>query len=205
MKKGLILALMAVLTMGAAGIENAAAQKFELGIRGGIAAQSMDTKAIGLINGKSNPGWHAAVATRFRIIGFGGGLLGAGLYVQPEVVYSQSSFKGDPIGGDEAAQTKINLNTVDAPLLLSVKLSLFRIQFGPVFNLMNNFNTTGGELEFQPLRSAMGYALGASIDLGPLVIDGRYHGDFKDMSFKGSVEDIKSRFSSWSVGVGLMF
>lgn len=212
MKKALILALTAALALGAA-TEKAAAQKFELGVRAGVAAQSMDTKALGLINGKNNPGWHAAVVSRIRLIGFGDGLLGAGLFFQPEVVYSQSNLKGEklrPVPGTRASSsshvTKISMKTVDVPLLLSLKVSLVRVQAGPVFNLMNNFSTTGGDMEMQPLRPAVGYAVGASVDLGPLVIDGRYHGDFKKMEFKGQDwEGIKSQFSSWSIGVGLMF
>jgi hypothetical protein len=98
------------------------------------------------------------------------------------------------------------MQTVDVPILLSLKVSLVRVQAGPVFNLMNNFNTTDGALKLDdPTRNPVGFAAGVSIDLGPLVIDGRYHGDFKDMSFKGDWGEQKSRFSSWSAGVGLMF
>jgi hypothetical protein len=200
MKKVLILALSAVLALGVAS-EKASAQKFELGARAGIASQNMNIEASDVVNGKAKVGWHAAVVSRIRLIGFGDGLLGAGLFFQPEVVYSQSNQKGEFPGG----ATKISMKTVDVPLLLSLKVSLVRVQLGPVFNLMNNFSTVGGDLEFLPLRPAVGYAAGASVDLGALVIDARYHGDFKNMSFKGDWADIKSRFSSWSVGVGLMF
>jgi hypothetical protein len=200
MKKVLILALTAALAIGVA-TEKVSAQKFELGARVGLASQSMDIKALDVVNGKAQMGWHAAVASRIRIVGLGSGLLGAGLYFQPEVVYSQSNQKGAFPSG----VTKISMKTVDVPLLLSLKVSLVRVQLGPVFNLMNNFSTVGGDLEWQPLRPAVGYAAGASVDLGALVIDARYHGDFKEMSFKGDWDDVKSRFSSWSVGVGLMF
>ena len=215
MKKIVVWALVAVMA-GAVGIENASAQKFELGARVGVGSQNMDYEYIGLQDAKARLGWNLAAVARIRIVGFGGDLLGAGLFFQPEVVYSQSNIKGalrefEAFGGSTRASSgandpKIRIATVDVPLLLSLKVSLVRVQAGPVFNLMNNFKDLNGQLELQPLRSAVGYAVGASVDLGPLIIDGRYHGDLKKMEFKGQGWDgIKSQFSSWSVGVGLMF
>jgi hypothetical protein len=207
MKRALLIALAAVLTVGAA--SEAAAQKFELGARAGIGSQNMDFKPFGLINGKTQLGWHLAAVSRIRVVGFGDGLLGAGLFFQPEVVYSQNSLKGTKASASSSegapAESKVRMQRVDVPLLLSLKVSLARIQAGPVVNLMNNFETVDGNLEFLPVRSPVGYAVGASIDLGGLVIDGRYHGEFKKMSFQGDWADVKSRFSSWSLGVGLMF
>ncbi len=215
MKKIVVWALVAVMA-GAVGIENASAQKFELGARVGVGSQNMDYEYIGLQDAKARLGWNLAAVARIRIVGFGGDLLGAGLFFQPEVAYSQSNIKGalrefEELGGSTRASSgandpKIRIATVDVPLLLSLKVSLVRVQAGPVFNLMNNFKDLNGQLELQPLRSAVGYAVGASVDLGALVIDGRYHGDFKKMEFKGQGWDgIKSQFSSWSLGVGLMF
>ncbi len=214
MKRVLLIALAAALTMGAA-TEKAAAQKFELGARVGVGSQDMDMEFAGLQDAKARLGWNLAAVSRIRIIGFGDGLLGAGLFFQPEVVYSQSNIKGKmpvsipevvgaTVGSGGNISTKIRIQTVDVPLMLSLKVSLIRVQAGPVFNLMNNF---GGDWQWeQPLRSPVGYAVGASVDLGPLVIDGRYHGDFKKMEFKGQDwQGIKSQFSSWSVGVGIMF
>ncbi len=209
MKRVLLIALAALMT-GVAGVQNASAQKFELGVRAGVGSQNMDVEALGLfVNGKAKLGWNVAVVSRIRIIGFGDGILGAGLFFQPEVVYSQNNlkFRSMIIGSSnqQYENYKVRMAMVDVPLLLSVKVSLVRVQAGPVFNLMNNFKTVDGSLELLPLRSPVGYAVGASVDLGGLVIDGRYHGEFEKMTFKGNWSDFKSQFSSWSVGVGIMF
>jgi hypothetical protein len=207
MKKILVIALDAVLTMGAL-TEKATAQGFELGARVGIGSQNMNLPDNAL-EAKARLGWNLAAVSRIRIVGAGSGLTGVGLFFQPEVVYSQNNVKANVQaslpGSDEVMNTsaKIRMQTVDVPLLLSLKASIVRVQAGPVFNLMNNFSS--GELEFLPLRPAVGYALGASVDLLGLTIDGRYHGDFKKMSFDGDWADVKSRFSSWSLGVGIMF
>ncbi len=103
------------------------------------------------------------------------------------------------------------MQTVDVPLMLSLKVSIARVHAGPVFHLMNNFTSNNGNLEIQhPLRSAVGYALGASVDLLGLTIDGRYYGDFgklkSNINASGYThESVKSSLSSWSLGVGIMF
>ncbi len=204
--------VLTTLMLATVGVESVSAQKFELGARVGVGLQNMDVEFAGIADAKARLGWNAAVVSRIRIIGFGDGLLGAGLFFQPEVVYSQSNLKVtepdalvDPGGYVPGGTSKIRMATVDVPLMLSLKVSVARIQAGPVFNLMNNFKTVDGSLELLPLRPAVGYAVGASVDLLGLTFDARYHGDFKKMSFSGDWADIKSRFSSWSVGVGIMF
>jgi hypothetical protein len=200
MKKSVV--VMVLTTLMTLSVGNVFADKFEIGARAGITSQNMNLTGMDVINGEAKMGWHLAAAARLRLLGLGDGLLSAGLFLQPEVVYSQSKQKGD-FGN---SVTEIDMKTIDVPLLLSVQLSLVRVQAGPVFSLMNNLSTVGGDLKLQTQRP-VGYAVGASVDLGPLVIDARYHGDFKSSSFKGvdSWKEAKSNFSSWSVGLGLMF
>ncbi|MDR1671177.1 MAG: PorT family protein [Alistipes sp.] len=215
MKKVLIALAAVAVAMG--GFEKAAAQKFEIGARAGISSQNLDMKFDGLTDAKARLGWHLAAVSRIRIVGFGDGILGAGLFFQPEVVYSQNNIKMRgmfrPEGSDTAVahDAKVRMQTVDIPLLLSAKVSIVRVQAGPVFNLMNNFSSVGGNMKLEPWgRSAVGYAVGASVDLLGLTIDGRYHGEFKQLksSLRNGgtiVEGVKGSLSSWSLGVGIMF
>ena len=194
-----------------ASVDNVAAQKFELGVRAGVASQNLDMKFDGLQDAKARLGWHLAAVSRIRIVGFGDGFLGAGLFFQPELVYSQNNYKMSvAIPGMGNASLKTRMKTVDVPLLLSLKVSVARVQAGPVFNLMNNMTSVGGDLKWNARRSPVGYALGASVDLGALVIDGRYHGEFKKLesnidSGSNLHQSVKNSLSSWSIGVGLMF
>ncbi len=216
MKRVLLVAL-ATMLLGGGGAEQAMAQKFELGVRAGVGSQNMNVESLGLfMNGKARLGWNVAAVTRIRLIGFGDGILGAGLFFQPEVVYSQSSIKGNhsvfsPAGdaastGTVGPSAKLRMKTVDVPLMLSLKVSLVRVQAGPVINLMNNLSEDGKKLELLPLRAPVGYALGASADLFGLTLDARYHGEFKKLKYTQSgLEEFKSSLSSWSIGVGIMF
>lgn len=208
MKKILILAL-TVLTVGIAA-QKVSAQKVQIGARVGISSDDTGMKFYSYPDAKEKLGWHLAAVSRFRLVGFGRGMLGAGLYLQPEIVYTQHNIKsGHQVvptddhtralfgGGDNG---KTSMSTVDIPVLLSAKVSILRVNAGPVFNVMTKFS------EDTPVsRPAVGYAVGASVDLGLLTIDGRYHGDFNKMNFKGDLDDLKGRFSSWSLGVGVMF
>lgn len=220
MKKVLFIVLAAALVMGAAGVRSAAAQKFELGARAGIGSQSMKFQGNSFW-AKSQFGWHLAAVSRIRIVGFGGGVLGAGLFFQPEVVYSQNNNKVSsnldyPVStrasSDYDWDMKLKVQTVDVPLLLSVKVSFARVQAGPVFHLMSDFSSRNDQhLNMRlPQRPLMGYAIGASVDLLGITIDGRYYGDIGKL--KSGINDgghfhdsVKSSLSSWSVGVGIMF
>lgn len=189
--------LLAVLAVGAA-----KAQKYELGARAGLSSQNMDLPAD-YTDAKARLGWHLAAVGRVRLIGFGDGLVGAGLFLQPEVVYTQSNIKAKSAGESK----KFTMKTIDVPLLLSAKISIARVHAGPVFNLMNNFGASDGKLDIHTRRPAVGFVLGAGVKFLGLEWDARYHGDFDKMKFNGAENwnDVRSRFSSWSVGVGMMF
>jgi hypothetical protein len=207
MKKGVIAMILTALLVVSAG--SAVAQKgVQIGVRGGMFSQNMELKlADAFTKGNAKMGWNAGLVSRIRVVGFGSGVLGAGLFLQPEVLYSQNTIKVEPIQGFEA---QFKMQTVDIPVLLSVKVSIVRVQVGPVFNVMHKSPSNLADFDISVQKPTTGYAVGASIDLGKLVIDGRYNGQFKELqnSLKagGNVYDsIKGNLSSWSLGLGLMF
>lgn len=212
MKKLLLVAAMVLAVSTTA--QRAWAQKTELGVRAGISSQDMQLKTSDLRT-DSKLGWHLAAAARLRLVGFGDGALGMGLFLQPEIVYSQNNYKMQDIVvhnamGIPPGTSKIRMQTIDIPVLLSLKVSIVRVQAGPVFNVMNKYSSVDGPIALEPARPTVGYALGASVDIGAFVIDGRYHGEFKQL--KSSIDDgssfhegVKGSLSSWSLGLGIMF
>lgn len=201
--KKIVFVLLAVLAMGAA-----RAQKFEIGARAGLSSQNMDLPSD-YQDAKARLGWHLAAVGRIRLVGFGDGLLGAGLFLQPEVVYTQNNIKAKQISTSSttAKSRKFTMKSIDVPILLSAKVSIARINAGPVFNLMGNLDSSDGSMKLESRRSTVGFILGAGVKVLGMEWDVRYLGDFKKMTFKGddSWKDVRSRFSSWSVGVGMMF
>lgn len=216
MKRVLILAL-AVALASMATIERASAQRIELGARAGISSQNLDMKFDGLNDMKAKVGWHLAAVSRIKLVGFGGDVLGAGLFLQPEIVFTQSNLR---MNGqirhtpDEIEEygSKLRMQSIDIPVLLSLKVSIVRLQVGPVFNVMNKYSTLSGTEVLVPVsRPVVGYGLGLSVDIiGGLVIDGRYQGEFGKLrnavnAGEGLRPSVKGSLTSWSVGLSWLF
>lgn len=208
--KKLLLSLLACLLAAVA----AAQPRVELGARAGVTSQDLELRILDF-NGDNfatdaSTGFHAAVVSRVRLIALGRGALGFGLFFQPEVVYTQNNYKMQKNGHDEAV-SKIRMQSVDVPLMLSLKVSLVRVQAGPVFNLMYRNSSLRGDITMTPTRPMIGYAAGLSVDIiGGLVLDGRYYGQFKEL--KNHIKQgetvygsVRGSLSSWSVGLSWLF
>lgn len=189
------------------------AQVVQLGARVGVFSQDMEMKFGENPNNiltDSKLGFNAAIVTRVRLVAIGHGAVGLGLYLQPEVLYSQNTYKIKTDNDSPAA--KIKMQSVDIPVMLSFKVSIVRVQAGPVFNVMQKSPSNQHNVELMMLKPTVGYTLGASIDIfGGLVLDGRYNGQFKELKNNLNVEDmnfsesVRSSLSSWSLGLSWLF
>lgn len=108
---------------------------------------------------------------------------------QPEVQYAFSILKFRSTNGAHGT-IKVKENLVQMPLLLSLRLGIVDINFGPVFRLMDNNNyllTDPADKSTQQLRIGnimplVTYAAGVSVKLPKnMMIDLRYTGQFKDI------------------------
>lgn len=207
MKKFAILAAL----MLAAG--TLSAQVVQLGARVGVFSQDMDMnfgENTHNILTDSKLGFNAAIVARVRLVAIGHGAVGLGLYLQPEVLYSQNTYKikTDP----ESPAAKIRMQSVDIPVMLSFKVSIVRVQAGPVFNVMQKSPSNMQNVELMMLKPTVGYTAGVSVDIfGGLVLDGRFNGQFKQLKNNLNVEDmdfsesVRSSLSSWSLGISWLF
>ncbi len=233
MKKILLLAL-AVLLTGVAGIEKVAAQRVELGVRVGITSNDLsltsgdfintaiDTEIPGFEPGSNidrfstdtRIGFHAALVSRIRLVEIGRSIVGLGLFLQPELVYTQNKFKIqklDKNGHPEGKSSSMTMQSVEVPLMLSLKVSIVRVQAGPVFNAVYKNTEESGDIGIVPIKPTIGYTAGISVDIiGGLVIDGRYNGQFKQ--FKNRIQagetvysSVRASLSSWSLGLSWLF
>lgn len=219
MKRVLFLAIAVML----AGSVAAQMPRVQFGARVGIFSQDLQLTPGDFINKQSGDtdryttdavmGFNAAIVTRVRLTGKYGGTLGLGLFIQPEIIYSQNNYKiqqKDEDTGDGPI-SEIRMQSVDIPLLASAKISIVRVQFGPVFNVMYENNTIEGDINIIPSRPSVGYALGASVDIvAGLVLDGRYNGQFKDLknnikSGETVYNSVRGSLSSWSLGLSYLF
>lgn len=120
-------------------------------------------------------------------IGFGAALqfrisIGKVFGIQPEVTYSYSNIKIDDTAHNLSVKARSNL--VQMPILLSVRLAMFRFNAGPVITLMDNpYYTLSDEKAYMGrLFPTVTYAAGVSVKFAKcMMIDVRYVGQFSDI------------------------
>jgi hypothetical protein len=199
-------------------------RRVQLGLRAGVFMQDLELQrgdfirndGSGIIDRyatEGRVGFNVALASRIRITALGRGALEMGLFFQPEIIYSQNNYKiqrTSEVDGDGPVSS-IRLQSVDIPVLLSLKVSIVRARVGPVFNVFYRNSTLSNNIYFTPLKPVVGWTVGASVDIvGGLVLDGRYTGQFKDLknhiqSGDTIYDSVRGSLTSWSIGLSYMF
>ncbi len=207
-KKNLLLLGLA-LTFSLLSISSAQAlSPIRFGVKAGFQGQSlnMHPKNVGdLLSSDGNGGYLVGAMMRVSL-----GVVP--LYIQPEVVYSHSSYTMK----DEtaAASAKYAVNNIEVPVLLGYKIFFLRLMAGPTFNLMNKTNVKSGTLPSGLNTDLDKYALGYQVGLGVellkhLNIDLRYDGQFKQatqsITYGDVMEQFKTSVNTVQVNVGWMF
>ncbi len=114
--------------------------------------------------------------------------LGTTFGIQPEIVYAYSTLKFK--GGDLKSTIKAKSNLVQIPLLLSFRIAMVRLNFGPVLTVMDNptyslANSEDNSIQQMPLGKifpTVTYTAGISVKLPKnTIIDVRYADQFKDI------------------------
>lgn len=108
--------------------------------------------------------------------------------IQPEISYARSIIKIDDKKNNFSTKAKSNI--VQIPMLLSFRLAMFRLNFGPVFTLMDNttYNLVKAEdesIQQMPLGKiypTITYAAGISVKFAKIhSIDVRYADQFMNI------------------------
>lgn len=173
MKKFLFLSLMMCCVF-------AAQAQFKFGVRGGVSSLNFDPMPI--ITGdetfqvafeEANYGVHAGVFAR----------IGDKIYLQPEVVFNSNTVDYNVTNIATTELLRERYQFVDIPLMLGIKMGVFRLQAGPVGHLFVNSNSeivdkfSNIDATFEEMT--YGYQAGIGLDLGKkLIIDIKYEGNF---------------------------
>ncbi len=133
----------------------------------------------------------------------------------PEVTFNSSGTEytltddNDPTASDVF---KERYNDINVPILASWKLAFLRLQAGPVghFTVSSASDLTdpdGRERTFDSFN--LGYTLGGALDIGPIVLDLRYDGNFAKYgdTFTVAGEDLSINQAPrrWIATVGYKF
>ncbi len=183
----------------------AASAQFGFGIKGGINLNKIHTD-----EGNLNDNYKESLATK---TGFSAGVfarIGEGVYLQPELLYTERNGELKDASGGTVYDIKVK--NLDLPVLVGFKLADFlRINAGPVATLklkeehtfLKNVTTTITEDEAFK-NATFGYQLGAGLSFGKLDIDVRKEGSLGSISNKHfQDEKFNQKMDGWQVTLGL--
>lgn len=144
--------------------------RVEWGVVGGINIPDFSTD-MSRADIRNKCGWQAGIVTALNLGAFA---------VEPQILYVRQGLRIRPVDG---AEVNLKSNSIDVPVLLSLRLlHPLRIYAGPVFTVMNSCRQkSGGDLlDFGRVRPTLTYTVGAGVVvMRHLLIDLRYNGQFR--------------------------
>ncbi len=193
MKKLLLIAAL-FLTIG-----TLQAQNFAFGPRAGISQTKISLKKGNFTPGDAETGYHIGLFAR---------LGGGGLYVQPEVLYTQTSgsfvFNGPSPGNNSSFSA--DFNRLDIPVMVGFKLfKILRVQAGPIASIDINSEIKDTfdviqEVDFK--SSTLGYQAGIGVDIGNLYLDAKYEGGLGSITDNIGMFETDQRINQWVFSLG---
>lgn len=175
-------------------------QNFSIGPKFGVSSTTFDLKDGSYTTGDSEFGYHVGV---FGRIG------GAGFYLQPEVLFTQTKGTFSFTSADGAGGTSkldANFNRLDVPVMLGVRfLRILRIQAGPVasFNINSDLKNAAGIAQSTDYKQAtLGYQAGLGLDIGKLIIDAKYESSLGNIIENVGSFNTDQRLSQFILSVG---
>ena len=133
--------------------------------------------------------------------------------IQPEILYSY--HKIDIENSKQNFSTDVKCNTLQIPLLFSLRLPIVRFNIGPVFTVMDNpiyLDRKQERVMFGTVHPTVSYAAGVSLCLMErFLIDARVASGFKAMEnfisydAKSAGETIKTTTFNAQLKVGVLF
>jgi len=173
-------------------------QGFSLGPKVGLSQTKLDLKSDQFKNGESKFGYHVGIFARIDL---------GGLYLQPEVLYTQTQGQFSFDGNDQPIKEyEADFNRVDIPVMLGFKMFNFlRIQAGPIASINVNSEirdaaNTVQDVDFK--NATLGYQAGLGLDIGNMIIDAKYESSLD--KFSGNVGNFSTdqRLNQWILSVG---
>lgn len=174
-------------------------------IRGGVNSSDMefdDFKSFRANIRDRGVGYHAGLSGRLTIPV-------VGIYLQPELVYSQQSSRLD------TGNQKFKTTSLDCPVLVGWKIFFLRLNAGPVFNLDSKTGISSGTSSeiMQSDKPNIGYTGGIGIDFWRLSLEARVYGNFLDEKGQTvhsyhdykTISRIDKDMTSWSLSLMINF
>ena len=192
------LALIVLVTLSSLSVY---AQKNGFGIKGGLSSTQVNFEGEQLVPSDAQMGYHLGVFARFGGVGF---------FVQPEVLFTQTSGKFklelSPVSSVSPTQYEAKFNRLDVPVMAGFKiLKIIRVMAGPIasFNIdssLKEADTTVKNIDFK--NATFGYQAGVGVDLGNLSFEGKYEGGLSNFTENVGSYTTDNRLNQWVLSVG---
>lgn len=177
------------------------AQNSGFGIKAGLSSTKIDFKSDQFIPYDAQTGYHVGVYGRIGAAGF---------YVQPEVLFTQTSGKFGvnlpPFSSQAPDDYDATFNRLDVPVMVGFRfLKVVRIMAGPIasFNINSELKDAGETVEDVEFKNAtLGYQAGLGVDIGNLSIDGKYEGGLSSFTDNIGTFNSDNRINQWVLSVG---
>lgn len=193
--KNLFIAVIAFFAIG-----TVSAQEFSIGPKVGLSQGNIEVNGDGFSKGDSKLGYHIGLFAR---------LGGNSIYLQPEVLYTNTGGEFSQMQGSDEVTYEATFNRLDVPVMVGLKLAdFFRIQVGPVASFLLNSDVTenvnSGEVPDYK-NSTIGYQAGIGVDIGNMIVDFKYEGPFSknSESIAGFATDQRQNQLLLSLGIRL--
>jgi hypothetical protein len=164
------------------------------GIKAGLSSTEVDFKNKQFTPQGAQTGYHVGVFGRI-----GGG----GFFVQPELLFTQTSGR---FSSDQKENFEAQFNRLDVPVMVGIRfLKLIRLQAGPIASLninskLKEAGSTVSDAEFKD--ATLGYQAGVGVDLGNLSLDARYEGGLSKWTENIGSFSTDNRMNQWVLSVG---
>lgn len=145
--------------------------RIEWGAIGGINVPNYTTN-MQIADIGERMGWQAGIVTAVNFGAFA---------IEPQILYVRNGIRINYYG-EERTSVRLRSNSIDVPVLASLRLLRpVRFYAGPVFTVMNDCKQkSGGDLlDFGRIRPTISFAAGVGVQLGHMLLDLRYNGQFR--------------------------
>ncbi len=177
------------------------AQNFGFGIKAGLSSTKIDFKSDQFIPYDAQTGYHVGVFGRFGAAGF---------FVQPEVLFTQTSGKFGinlpPFSSQNPDNYEATFNRLDVPVMVGFRmLKVIRLMAGPIasFNINSELKDAGDTVKDVDFNNAtLGYQAGLGVDIGNLSIEGKYEGGLSSFTDEIGGYASDNRLNQWVLSIG---